>query len=49
MAAMTYTFYISYKNVNDYLGHPITTTTEMHFEKTVEFPAVTLCNYNVFQ
>lgn len=35
-----------WQTVQDYTSNPYLTTTEMTFETSVEFPAVTICNLN---
>nr|XP_039255280.1 acid-sensing ion channel 5-like [Styela clava] len=49
LASVTYSLYISINNLLDYQKFPTSTKLELHFVDKMEFPAVTICNYNVYQ
>ncbi|XP_077975159.1 bile acid-sensitive ion channel-like isoform X2 [Styela clava] len=49
LAGGSYCCYVTLNNINYYLTYPTTTKTSRHFHRKVEFPAVTICKYNIFQ
>lgn len=40
--------YQSKKSIQKYLDHPITTSVQVEFLDEIAFPAVTICNFNLF-
>ncbi|XP_039273625.1 acid-sensing ion channel 1-like [Styela clava] len=49
LGASAYAIFMTVNNVNNFLSYPSTTKTEEFFVKKISFPAVTMCNFNVFQ
>nr|XP_039255278.1 acid-sensing ion channel 1C-like isoform X1 [Styela clava] len=49
LAGGSYCCYVTLNNINYYLTYPTTTKTTRHFHRKIEFPAVTICKYNIFQ
>lgn len=46
LAGIGLTAYQIGKRVEKYLSHPVKVNLEVSYEKTITFPAVTICNFN---
>ena len=46
--AVAMLFFQSRKSIQKYFDHPITTSVEVEFVQEIMFPAVTICNFNLF-
>nr|XP_039255277.1 acid-sensing ion channel 5-like [Styela clava] len=49
LAGSAYCVYVTISNVNNFYDYPTITTTTTHYVTQLDFPAVTICDYNIFQ
>lgn len=48
LCAISMVFNQSRKSITKYLAYPITTSVQVEFLEQITFPAVTICNFNLF-
>ncbi|XP_078379403.1 acid-sensing ion channel 2-like isoform X2 [Oculina patagonica] len=48
VTAMAWFSFESFKLLRKYFSYPVTTKVALEYEGTLEFPAVTICNFNMF-